>query len=153
MNLQLVNTIAVFLSIVFHLALITLVLFAIPVFREVRAWLKGSEQLRSLVRDLTPAVTNAAENVNYLSAALRSDVDELGSAVRRATETTYLIIDAVRDRAAEINGFLEVVQEEAEGTFLNTAALLRGVRGARARGREREDDELEESGARRRRLG
>lgn len=150
MNFELVQTIAVFLSIAFHLALITLVLLAIPVFRELRQWLRGSEQLRSLVRDLTPAATNAAENVNYLSAALRSDVDELGSAVKRATETTHLIIDAARDRAAEINGFLEVVQEEAEGTFLNTAALLRGVRAARPRGRDRGDEGVEEAGERRR---
>jgi biopolymer transport protein ExbB/TolQ len=122
-NLETLQVTALILSIVLYLALITLIVMAIPAFRELRKWLKGSEELRSLVRTLTPTVTNAAENISYLSAAFRSDADELGQTVRRATTSANEIIDSARDRAAEINGFLEVVQEEAESTFLNTASL------------------------------
>jgi hypothetical protein len=95
-----------------------------------------------------PSVKNTAENINYLSAAFRTDADEVGRTVRRATDTANSIIDSARDRTAEINGLLEVVQEEAESTFLNTASLLRGVRATRPR-RVRDEDDSE----RRRRLG
>ncbi len=146
MNLETLQVTALILSIVLYLALITLIVMAIPAFRELRKWLKGSEELRSLVRTLTPTVTNAAENISYLSAAFRSDADELGQTVRRATTSANEIIDSARDRAAEINGFLEVVQEEAESTFLNTASLLRGVRA----GRSKVGRDVDESSERRR---
>jgi biopolymer transport protein ExbB/TolQ len=145
-NLETLQVTALILSIVLYLALITLIVMAIPAFRELRKWLKGSEELRSLVRTLTPTVTNAAENISYLSAAFRSDADELGQTVRRATTSANEIIDSARDRAAEINGFLEVVQEEAESTFLNTASLLRGVRA----GRSKVGRDVDESSERRR---
>ena len=148
MNLETLQTIALVLSIGLYLALIVLVFIAIPAFRDLRAWLKGADELHSLVRSLRPTVTNAAENINYLSAAFRSDADELGKTVRRASTSANEIIDQARDRAAEINGFLEVVQEEAESTFLNTATLLRGVRAGRAKVGEEEGGPRE-----RRRLG
>ena len=148
MSLATLESIALILSIGLYLAVITLVIIAIPAFRDLRAWLKGADELHSLVRSLRPTLTNAAENINYLSAAFRSDADELGQTVRRATESANEIIDQARDRAAEINGFLEVVQEEAETTFLNTASLLRGVRA----GRSRLGEDSEES-RKRRRLG
>ncbi|MEE8595771.1 MAG: hypothetical protein V3T25_07865 [Gemmatimonadota bacterium] len=147
MNLQTLQTIAVVLSIVLYVTVIALVLFAIPAFKQLRLWLKGSEELHQLVQDLRPTMTNAAENINYLSAAFRSDADEVGRTVRKATDTANSIIDSARDRSAEINGFLEVVQEEAESTFLNTASLLRGVRAARPR---RVVEDADDSGKRRR---
>jgi biopolymer transport protein ExbB/TolQ len=147
-SLATVQVIALILSIGLYVALITLVVMAIPAFREIREWLKGTEELHGLVRDLKPTVTNAAENINYLSAAFRNDADEVGRTVRRATASANEIIDSARDRVAEINGLLEVVQEEAESTFLNTASLLRGVRAGRSRVREDEDES-----SKRRRLG
>lgn len=133
MNVETLQAIATVLSIALYVAVIVLVFIAVPAFRDLRAWLKGADELHSLVRSLRPTLTNAAENINYLSAAFRSDADELGQTVRRATASANEIIDQARDRAAEINGFLEVVQEEAESTFLNTASLLRGVRAGRAK--------------------
>ncbi len=140
MSLETLQAVALILSIGLYIAVITLVIIAIPAFRDLRAWLKGADELHALVRSLRPTVTNAAENINYLSAAFRSDADEVGQAVRRATESANEIIDQARDRAAEINGFLEVVQEEAESTFLNTASLLHGVRAGRSRASEGSDE-------------
>ncbi len=133
MNLQTLQAIATVMSIVLYVAVIALVLYAIPAFKELRLWLRGSDTLHSLVKELRPTVENTAENLNYLTAAFRSDADEVGKTVRNATDTANSIIDSARDRSAEINGFLEVVQEEAESTFLNTASLLRGVRATRPR--------------------
>ena len=87
MNLQTLQTIAVVLSIVLYISVIALVLYAIPAFKQLRLWLKGSEELHQLVQDLRPTMTNAAENINYLSAAFRSDADEIGRTVRKATDT------------------------------------------------------------------
>jgi len=132
-NLQVLESVALILSIGLNVAVIALVLFAIPAFKELR-----------------PTLTNAAENVNYLSAAFRSDADEVGRTVRRATETANVIIDTARDRTAEISGFLEVVQEEAESSFLSTASLLRGARATRrVRGKHR-DREIEKTRTHRR---
>jgi len=142
------NVTGYLLDLVLYIAVIALVLYAIPAFKELRLWLRGSDTLHSLVRELRPSVKNTAENINYLSAAFRTDADEVGRTVRRATDTANSIIDSARDRTAEINGLLEVVQEEAESTFLNTASLLRGVRATRPR-RVRDEDDSE----RRRRLG
>lgn len=136
------------LSIGLYIAVIALVLYAIPAFKELRLWLRGSDTLHSLVRELRPTVQNTAENLDYLTTALRSDADEVGRTVRRATETANVIIDTARDRSAEINGFLEVVQEEAENTFVSTASLLRGVRAGRPRRLGKQDDS-----EKRRRLG
>ena len=148
MNLQTLQAIATVMSIVLYIAVIAMVLYAIPAFKELRLWLRGSDTLFSLVKELRPKVETTAENLDYLSAALRADADEVGRTVRRATATANSIIDSARDRTAEINGLLEVVQEEAETTFLNTASLLRGVRAGRPR-RIRDKDES----GRRRRLG
>lgn len=149
-NLQVLESVALILSIGLNVAVIALVLFAIPAFKELRQWLRGSETLHSLVKELRPTLTNAAENVNYLSAAFRSDADEVGRTVRRATETANVIIDTARDRTAEISGFLEVVQEEAESSFLSTASLLRGARATRrVRGKHR-DREIEKTRTHRR---
>ena len=38
------------------------------------------------------------------------------------------LAELVEDRVAEIAALLEVVQDEAEETFLSTASLLRGLR-------------------------
>ena len=140
MNLQTLQAISVVLSIVLYIAVIALVLYAIPAFKELRQWLRGSDTLHSLVRELRPTVQDTAENLHYLSAAFRTDADEVGRTVRRATDTANLIIDSARDRTAEISGFLEVVQEEAEHTFVSTASLLRGVRAGRPRRLSRREE-------------
>ena len=151
MSFQTLQTIGLLLWIVVGLSLITAALVAVPALRELRKWLKGSAELGEVARALKPGaetLTKAADNINYLTAAFRSDADEVGRTIRNATDSANQIIDATRERAAEVHGFLDVVQEEAETTFLNTASLLRGVRARRPKGEKREEESSE-----RRRLG
>ena len=54
--------------------------------------------------------------------------------MRHAGESTERMVELVEDRVTEVAALLEVVQEEAEETFLTTASLLRGLRG---RGRKK----------------
>ena len=41
------------------------------------------------------------------------------------------MVHLVEERVVEVAALLEVVQEEAEATFVTTASLLRGLRGGR----------------------
>ncbi len=151
MSFQTLQTIGLVLWIVTGLCLIAAALVAVPALRELQRWLKGSAELGEVARALKPGaetLTKAADNINSLTAAFRSDADELGRTIRNATDSANQIIDATRERAAEVHGFLDVVQEEAETTFLNTASLLRGVRARRPKGEKRQEESSE-----RRRLG
>lgn len=81
---------------------------------------------------------DATEDVRFVTASLRMDVENVGRAVERATDSVEEILAMAEERAAEINGLLAVVQEEAEDTFLSTASVLRALRGARrGRGKRR----------------
>lgn len=95
---------------------------------------RAAKALDGLEERLAPLIRNAeraSEDVNYIIASLRADVGHVGSTVGRVTEATERMVAMVEERVAEISGLLEVVQEEAEETFLSTASLLRGMRGGR----------------------
>jgi len=78
----------------------------------------------------------SADNLDYVTTALRSDVEQMGETVERAADSAHRLLTLAEERASEINGFLEVVQEEAEETFLSTASVLRALRGSRRRSGE-----------------
>lgn len=88
---------------------------------------------------LEPALerlSSAADNVDYVTTALRSDVESMGDTVDQAAASTRRMLRMAEERASEIHGFLDVVQEEAEETFFTTASLLRALRGGSPRRRE-----------------
>lgn len=95
---------------------------------------QAAEALESLEKRMSPLLRNAeraAEDVNYIVTSFRTDADHVGSTVRRVADAGDHMVSLVEERVAEITGLLEVVQEEAEETFLSTASLLRGLRGGR----------------------
>jgi len=59
------------------------------------------------------------------------DVGEMRRALHHASASTERMVDLVEERVADAAALLEVVQEEAEETFLSTASLLRGLRGGK----------------------
>jgi hypothetical protein len=80
---------------------------------------------------LQPVLSNietASETATEVVERLRGDADQVGKALRNAGESTERMVELVEDRVAEVAALLEVVQEEAEETFLTTASLLRGFR-------------------------
>lgn len=81
---------------------------------------------------------DVTDDVHFVTSSLRMDVQNVGRAVDRATGSVEEILAMAEERAAEINGLLAVVQEEAEETFLSTASVLRALRGVRRGGRRRE---------------
>lgn len=77
-----------------------------------------------------------SDNVQFITQALRSDVERLNASVQALTDRLHQASDHMETRIEEFNALMEVVQEEAEGIFLDTAATVRGVReGARTLGR------------------
>lgn len=98
--------------------------------------LKARAALRRARTDLHPAVrslTTAAEHVEYLSRAIRQDVDVVSGTVRTTSEKVLRATEVAQHRLGELNVLLGVVQAEAEEAFVKTAATVRGVQaGTRA---------------------
>jgi hypothetical protein len=74
-----------------------------------------------------------SDNVEFITQALRTDVERLNSSVKALTDRLNLASERMEERIEEFNALMEVVQDEAEGIFIDTASTVRGVRaGARA---------------------
>lgn len=74
-----------------------------------------------------------SDNVEFITQALRTDVEKLNASVRALSERLHQASDRMEDRIEEFNALMELVQGEAEDIFLDTASTVRGVReGARS---------------------
>lgn len=134
-------TIALVVWIVLALTLLAALAYVFPSVRRLQRLLPRLERLvRKLDRRAEPILVHlerSADNVEYVSTALRADVESIGEAVERGTRSVHRMLRMAEERASEINGFLEVVQEEAEETFVSTASALRAIRGGNRRRRGR----------------
>ncbi len=73
-----------------------------------------------------------SDNVEFITQALRTDVERLNTSVRALTDRLHQASERMEERIGEFNALMEVVQGEAEEIFLDTAATVHGVRaGAR----------------------
>jgi hypothetical protein len=76
-----------------------------------------------------------SDNVEFITQALRTDVERLNDSVKALTDRLQLASERMEERIEEFNALMEVVQTEAEDLFLDTASAMRGVRaGARSIG-------------------
>jgi uncharacterized protein YoxC len=74
-----------------------------------------------------------AENVEAITRTVRGDVDKLTGSVTALTDRLKQASERMEERIEDFNALMEVVQEEAEDVFIDTAATVRGVRaGARS---------------------
>ena len=125
--------------------------------RAVRELQAGARQNLGPVSDRARSIS---DNVEFITQALRTDVERLNASVKALTERLQLASERMEERIEEFNALMEVVQTEAEDLFLDTASAVRGVRaGARSIGsatrpggseppvpdleRESEDDEVD----------
>ncbi len=91
-----------------------------------------------------------SDNVEFITQALRSDVEALNASVQALTDRLHHASERMEERIKDFNALMEVVQEEAEGIFIDTASTMRGVReGARTiasgslQGEGTDDEEFE----------
>jgi len=85
-------------------------------------------QVRSHVDPVMGHVRDVGENVNYMSSAIRADVQHVTEIVDSTRRRLNRTADATEQRIREFNALLGVMQEEAEQLFINTASTARGVR-------------------------
>ncbi len=87
--------------------------------------------LAALQRQLQPVADRArvaAENVEYISAVAREDVQKIHSSVAGLSDRLKDASQRMEERVEEFNALMDVVQSEAESVLLDTAAAVRGVR-------------------------
>ncbi len=125
-------------------ATVILAVVALGVLVAVGLLLLQLRRLTSSLKEVTrrmevragPVVDRArsvAENVEFITTAVRTDVQKLNEAVARITQRLNQASDRMEERIEEFNALVKVLQEEAEEILLDTAATVRGVRaGSRA---------------------
>jgi uncharacterized protein YoxC len=114
------------------LAFIALAAAVIPAawnFRQ--SYKKISDLLDRVYADVNPIAHHAsriAENVDYVSTAIRADVQRASALVTDAERRLQRAVARAEARAKELEALIEVAQEEAEETFVTAASTFRGVR-------------------------
>ena len=146
------DTIAALASVATTLSLMVLALAAVHVLWNYRkTYAKVNALVDRVHGDLTPLIRHAnaiADNVNFLTTSIRSDIQKVNNTIDSANERVERALSVAERRLNEFNALLAVVQAEAEGVFVSTASTVRGVRrgaasfGARS-GTDLASDELD----------
>ncbi len=95
-----------------------------------KSYKKISEMLDKVYGDINPLMRHAsaiADNVDYISTAIRVDIQQLSQTVASVNQRLQQAAAAAEERINQLNALLEVVQEEAESAFVTTASTIRGV--------------------------
>lgn len=121
-----------------------------------KTYKKTSAIIDRIQADVMPLIKHAhsiADNLDYISTAIRSDVGMIQSTLESANGRIRQAVGATEQRINEFNALLTVVQDEAEGLFVSTAATVRGVKtgashlvggdGTELASVEADDDDLE----------
>ncbi|HEU4631025.1 MAG TPA: DUF948 domain-containing protein [Gemmatimonadaceae bacterium] len=129
------------------IAILVLTVVLVPAAWNFRnSYKRVNELLDKVYGDINPIMRHAsviADNVNYITTSLRADVQQVNQTVTTANQRVLQAVRLTERRLNEFNALLGVVQEEAERTFVSTAATVRGVRS----GVERLERELDASEA------
>jgi uncharacterized protein YoxC len=146
------DTIAALASVATTLSLAVIAVFAVIALWNFRkTYGKADRLIDRLQGDLAPLVRHAtaiADNLNFVTTAIRADVQKVHDTIDTANDRIQDALLAAERRLNEFNALLAVVQDEAEGVFVSTASTVRGVRrgaatfGARS-GTDLASDELD----------
>src|SRR5438477_882813 len=96
-----------------------------------KSYKKVSDMLDKIYGDINPLMRHAsaiADNVDYISTAVRVDIQQVSQIVAAVNQRLQQAAGAAEERINQLNALLEVVQEEAESAFVTTASTIRGVR-------------------------
>ena len=96
-----------------------------------KSYKRINELIDRFYGDIGPLVRNAntvADNVNYITTAIRVDVQQFNQTVALANERLTVAVKTAEQRLNELDALMRVVQREAEDAFISTASTLRGVR-------------------------
>jgi uncharacterized protein YoxC len=96
-----------------------------------RTFRKVREIIDRVYADITPIThhaSNIADNLDYITTSLRSDVQQVNATIASANRRLHQAVELTENRMNEFNALLQVVQQEAEQAFVSTASAVRGVR-------------------------
>ena len=86
------------------------------------------ERIEADVMPLTKHAHSIADNLDYISTAVRADIGMIQDTLKSANSTIRGAVGATERKINDFNALLDVVQGEAEGLFVSTAATVRGVK-------------------------
>jgi uncharacterized protein YoxC len=114
------------------LSLLVLTVALVPAAWNFRkSYAKISDLLDRVYGDVNPLMRHAAaiaDNVNYITTSVRTDVQQVNATIAAANQRLQQAVALTEARLNEFNALLEVVQQEAETMFVATASTVRGVR-------------------------
>ena len=96
-----------------------------------KSYAKISDLLDRVYGDVNPLMRHAsaiADNVNYITTSVRTDVQQVNATIAAANQRLQQAVALTEERLNEFNALLAVVQQEAETMFVATASTVRGVR-------------------------
>jgi uncharacterized protein YoxC len=121
----------------------TIVLLALVIIALLLKTYRLLREVRQHISPVTERTRGIAENVEHITRSIRDDVARVNDSVQAVTDRLKLASDRMEERIGDFNALMEVVQEEAEGVFIDTAATVRGVRaGARSLTDDATDEDL-----------
>lgn len=133
------------------LALLVLTIALVPAAWNFRkSHKKVSALLDRVYGDINPIVrhlSTVADNVDYITTSIRVDVQQVNQTIASANQRLNHAVALAEQRLNEFNALIQVVQQEAEDTFVSTASTVRGVREGAATFRRQtlEDEALPEA--------
>lgn len=114
------------------LSLLVLTVALVPAAWNFRkSYKKISDLLDKVYADINPLTKHAstiADNVDYITTSVRVDMQRVNQTIAAANEKLREAVELTEQRMSEFNALLKVAQQEAEDTFVSTAAMVRGVR-------------------------
>lgn len=119
-------------TIVIAVALVAIVVALVPVaLSALRAQRRVRSMLQKVQQQAQPLMGHAvsvADNVDYVTTAIRSDVERLKQTIDQAQARLERAASVAEERIARFNSLLDLVQDEAEALFVDAASTVRGVR-------------------------
>ena len=114
------------------LALLAMAIALVPAAWNFRkTYKRTSKLLERIEADVMPLTKHAhaiADNLDYITTAIRADVGMIQDTLKAGREGLERGLVKTEEKINEFNALLDVVQGEAEGIFVSTAATVRGVK-------------------------
>ena len=114
------------------LAILVLTVAVVPAAWNFRkSYKKVSDLLDRIYADVNPITHHAsriAENVDYVTTAVRADADRARALVADAEKRVRLVLERAEARARDLEALLDVAQGEAERSLVAAASTVAGVR-------------------------
>lgn len=106
------------------------VLLVVYLLLQIRRATKAVQKTKERI-SLDPGIEslrNVAKNFEAISRTIQEEAGRLSKSVSQVSDRLTQASDRMEERIEDFNAFLEVVQQEAEGAFIESASRARGVR-------------------------